>query len=437
MGLETPLYCLAFQLLVFICLEKHRFKYWPIPALMLATTRPEGLFLLLGLLPALFMYKPNTKSTLYSVGLLLATLIAISIARFIYFHDFLPSPFYIKIYPNKFVTGLKYLHNFLTLSYLYAFIIPVGLLAAVQRWDQKKKILFGFITVFYAWVVLAGADDKPFYRHCLPALPLIFILGITTIKTFQDRLAISKKIFIAGLIFLFTYVSLFCSTSRELFTFPFNIIVPNPVTSNFKDFSNSPQSYLDLCINRIKDPARYNHIKHSKEILIGEFIKHNYPKGSTIVYDQMGQAPYTAGTSYFFIDTWGLLDKRIGRFYFRQGSQHSSILKMYDHISRKTISCFFPKTTFLSDQQDAVDYVLEHDPDVIMITGILLAFQKKVPNRLLNDKRFSENYLFKYSIEDWVYVFEKNNLTAKPFYTPPGLKIRTELNAFTPWKNSP
>ena len=437
MGLETPLYCLAFQLLVFVCLEKHRFKYWPLPALMLATTRPEGLFLLLGLLPAFFIYKPNKKSTLWSVGLFLIPLATIFIARFLYFHDFLPSPFYIKVYPNKFITGLKYLHNFLTLSYLYAFIIPVGILALVQRWDQKKKILFFFIAVFYSWVVLAGADDKPFYRHCLPALPLVFIFGTIAIKNFHGRLSVIKKSLITGLLVLFTCASFFGSTSRELFTFPFSIVVPNPVTSNLKDFLNSPHSYLTLCINRVRDPAGYNHIKHSKEVLIGEFVKQNYAEGSTIVYDQMGQAPYTAGMSYFFIDTWGLLDKRIGRFYFQQDSQSSSILKLYDRISRQTVSRFFPETTFLADHQDAVDYVFEYDPDVIMITALLLYFHEKVPNRLLSDKRFSENYILKYSIEDWVCVFEKKDLAAKPFYAPPELKVRTGKDAFTPWESYP
>jgi hypothetical protein len=71
------------------------------------------------------------------------------------------------------------------------------------------------------------------------------------------------------------------------------------VTSNLKDLLNSLQRYLSLCINRIKDLARHKHIK---ELLIGELIKQYYPEGSTIVYEQMGQAPYTAGMSYFFID---------------------------------------------------------------------------------------------------------------------------------------
>jgi hypothetical protein len=72
-----------------------------------------------------------------------------------------------------------------------------------------------------------------------------------------------------------------------------------------------------------------------------------------------------------------------------------------------------------------------------MITALLLYFHEKVPNRLLSDKRFSENYILKYSIEDWICVFEKNDLAAKPFHAPQGLKVRTGRDAFAPWERYP
>ena len=70
MDLETALYCLVFQMLV--C------QYWAITAevlavvaVLLACTRPEGLFLLLGLAGAVYVFRPGTKSILLGLcGLL-------------------------------------------------------------------------------------------------------------------------------------------------------------------------------------------------------------------------------------------------------------------------------------------------------------------------------------------------------------------------------
>ena len=63
MGLETSLYTAVLLLLVLTCMTNKLFFWlWPAVALMLIATRPEGFFLLLGLLPALYFFRERKKS---------------------------------------------------------------------------------------------------------------------------------------------------------------------------------------------------------------------------------------------------------------------------------------------------------------------------------------------------------------------------------------
>jgi len=101
MGLETSLYTMVFLTLVFILINNGFFKYWPIVALILVLTRPEGIFLLLGVMPALYFQKG--KKVILSILIFAFMWMIVIFIRFIYFHDFLPSPFYAKISEDKYI----------------------------------------------------------------------------------------------------------------------------------------------------------------------------------------------------------------------------------------------------------------------------------------------------------------------------------------------
>ena len=436
MGLETALYTLVLLWLIFICLEKKLFKYWPLVSLLLVVTRPEGIFLLLGILPVFYIYKEKRgEIILQAIGFFLV-LFLIMIARFFYFHDFVPSPFYTKIYPQKLIVGLHYLHSFFKLNYIYYFLIPVVFATFTQSWNKKRIILLWFIIVFFAWVALAGADYKPLFRHCLPVIPLIYIYSITVIEESIGDIYLRKKMIAGSYVLCFSLATFLFSTSHTLFSFPFKVAAPNPITYNLKTFMKIPHEYFELLIGRMSKPEKFNHINYSKGILLGEFIKRNYFKGTTLVYDQMGQAPYTAGIDYFFIDSWGLVDKQIGHFCFRIRSKNSPILRFYDTVSANIIRKFFPETEFFNTKGEVLDYIFSYNPDIIMITTIVLYQTDRMPYCLLTDKRLRDNYQLKYSMrKNRILLFEKRGLNKKPLSIPETLPVSRGSEILTGVKN--
>ena len=62
---------------------------------------------------------------------------------------------------------------------------------------------------------------------------------------------------------------------------------------------------------------------------MGRFVHANYPPGTRLVYDQMGQTPYYAGSERMFIDTLGLTDKWIGQYLMIQRSRDQPVLRAY------------------------------------------------------------------------------------------------------------
>jgi hypothetical protein len=159
-------------------------------------------------------------------------------------------------------------------------------------------------------------------------------------------------------------------------------------------------------------------------VLIGEFIKNNYDAGSTIVYDQMGQTPWVAGMEYRFIDTWGLTDKKIGRYYLSSQAEHSRAFWLYDTVSQRVISAIYPETVFYKNKEEVLDYLFSFDPDVIMLTTLLLSDQQKIIFHLLLDERLKAHYVPRILIEDWVLVFEKKNRAGRDLSVPQGLQVK-------------
>ena len=97
MGLETALYTVILLWLISISLnEASCVKYWPAVAALLITTRPEGLFLLSGLIPAFCVYRHKKKALLYSCAAFCVIVLLLFLLRFFYFHEFFQTPFIIK-----------------------------------------------------------------------------------------------------------------------------------------------------------------------------------------------------------------------------------------------------------------------------------------------------------------------------------------------------
>ncbi|MBM4310787.1 MAG: hypothetical protein FJ119_07565 [Deltaproteobacteria bacterium] len=195
---------------------------------------------------------------------------------------------------------------------------------------------------------------------------------------------------------------------------------PTPVRSGVKNFFRDPAGYSKTIIRQIEGPFKSG----SPFELIAEFIAQNYPAGSTLVYDQMGQVPFLAGSGYNFIDSWGLTDKTIGRYYFSQGCHKRKrlVFWLYDTLSKAAVKMYRPEMFYVNSSDGLLDYIFEKQPEVIMITAHCL-FDYKLPRLLCNDPQLQSGYSLRFLLAGHTFVFERNGLKRRPFSKPQGLEI--------------
>ena len=418
MGCETALYTLVFLCLILVCLDKKTFIYWPAMAVPLVATRPEGLLLLAGIVPAFFLYRETKRRAFYSIAVFAIVYLAMLTARFLYFVDLLPSAFYVKIYSGKYLEGLAYVHCFFKDYYMYYFCaLLLFFIWRRSNWQERRSILFGFIIVYLSWVVLGAAEPKIYYRHIIPLIPLLYIYICTGLEHSPGNFSTGTKWVLNLGMIAFGCVGLLLPQTRWI-----DKSVENPVMLSARRLAYDPDEYLRFCLERVKNPAAYNYIDGNAQLVIGEFIKRNYFSGATILYDQMGQTPYQAGIDYYFIDSWGLTDKQIGRYYFHERNRENFILHLYENLSTHLIKRFFPQTTFMYSRQDLLDYVFDRRPDVIMMVSALRSFEDSLPSWLPGDSRFKEQYRRKFLICGTL-IYEKVGLIKKPLDIPEGLSV--------------
>ncbi len=422
LGLETSMYTFIFLSLIFTCLNKRIFLLWPINSILLVLTRPEGAFLLLGLLPVFYFYREWRKKIIYSSLFFVISFITIVLLRLLYFHDFLPSPFYIKIYSGKLSEGFFYIHSFLKDNYIYLLLAPLLYLIWKKcPWERSRVVVLGFIAVYLLWVSLGGSEGifKPFFRYLVPVIPLLYIYSITGIeKVFNTSRAIKQVGCI--MIVLIGCLGLFLPRGYTVAFEP----AGNPFANNIKKFFKSPAVYLNGLLNRVQDPAQFNYAEDGRyqQIRLGEFIKSNYSEGTLLLYDQMGQVPFQAGIEYQFVDSWGLTDIVIGRYYFNKRAGESGFLKLYQSISGSIINRLFPSEKFIYTKDEIIDYIYGKGPDVMLVSAITCYLRDYLPHWIITDSRLKNDYHLKYFTQGTL-VFERNGLEKKPLSIPDGLSV--------------
>lgn len=414
MGLETPLYTLFFLLLVFVCLDRKLFFYWPVSAALLIAARPEGMLIITCLLPFFYAYRGEHRKTRHSFGIFFVLLCVTIGLRLWYFQDFFPTSFYYKIFPGKYRLGVTYINAFLKDYYFYCLLPPLLYFLVKRLGMQGNKVIVpGLIMVHLLWLIMGGADWKPFFRHFVPVIPLVYIyLSAGAAQLCTTNL---KKNAALGAALLFGLVSLITPATRTIIG-----TEPNYVIENFKRFVSTPGDYLTFCAARLSQPTTYtDYNKKDLQILVGEFIKRNYYQGTVLVYDQMGRVPYAAGAGYQFIDSNGLADKRIAHAYFSERSNASIVLRLYDKASSAIIKKLFKETTFVYSRDDILNYIFGKKPEVILCCALI---HMPIFNWLSEDKRFKENYDLKYYMGG-VLFFEHKGLSKKALNVPSGLKV--------------
>lgn len=413
MGMETALYTTLSLFFILVLIDRSLFLWWTLAAILLVVTRPEGIFIVLGMLPPLMLMNVEKKKILIFCALFLGLGLMLIMVRFFYFHDFLPSSFYHKVSPSQYKQGLYYVHMFCRDYFFYCLFLPLAwVLGKRWNWDEKRTIIFWFIIIHVAWVVLAGREfNKPFFRPLVPIIPIIYLYTVTAVGNVLAQSRTAWRYCAYSSMVLFALASLLLSRSY----WQLHVPIANPVRKNVRHLYQNP-SLSAVYRDRIAQPLR------SRQVLVGEFISRNYAKETTLAYDQMGAVPYRAGIEYCFIDTSGLTDKTMGYYYFHQRCKGSHLLSLYENVLRWCIRAISPEATFCDTTDAAIDYLLKRDPDLVLVWELLLRIKHNLTTALVSDRHFQKSYRLAYYMNG-TFFFEKKRLARKPLDIPGGLSL--------------
>jgi hypothetical protein len=430
-GLETPAYTLAVIWLVLAWVDRKLFRYWAAPAVLMLLSRSEGLFVLIPLIPFLWLNRQRKREIQASLAILASAMLLLTAFRFAYFHDLLPSPFY-----WKFGFGRLYafggLHSFLWQSQGY-YLIAIILLAIWRRsyWNAGRVVLFGFVLVLAAWSVIAR-DHMPYYRHLVPAVPLFYVVVATAISDLIRAEQVRVKALVSA---CFAAFAIWMPLSSDTISY-FGQPVSSPIRPAVLSFCSDPGRFVGAVGEKMIQPTTRNHLDDLAErasrigvnyqVLVGEFLRRRYPDESVIVYDQMGQTAFYAGHDKMFIDSTGLANKKIGHFYFYSRVQERPVLRLYYATLKWICTQFFPEERFIETSEEALDYLFGRGPDVVIVnvTFIRNLAPPFVPRLLLRDERLGREFERKFRLAHVVLVHERKGIQTKSFTPPRGLSVK-------------
>jgi len=421
-GLETPFYVLVVLGLVHVAVDAKRLRFWPLLAIALLLARPEALLVLLPLLAAFHLHREPWRRSATSLAIVALAALALLAARVLYFGDALPQPFYTKMSPEG-GSGWRSVHGFLRGSYLYLFALPI-LAVAWRRsyWEPRRIVLLSFIAVLVLWSSLM-AEQKPYHRHLAPALPLLFVLVVSS----AERLARPGSL--VGARLLYAYAAAFLVASSLLSAPPRSNapgrIDPNPIVRASARFAGAP----GVEASRLRDLLRHpDAIDVTYQSLIGDFVRLNYPPRVVVAFDQMGKAPYRAGLDTTFIDLLGLTDRTIGYFYFSARATRSPLLRLACAFSERVAGsrCANPHSARV-----VLDYVFGRQPDVILLNQyVIKRLPQTVPALISRDPRLSRLYEPRWLLGGLVSLYERKGLEERALRVPEGLPAhRTPFRA--------
>jgi hypothetical protein len=376
-GLETPLYLFSLLWLINVLLDDRYKKYWYVPAISVFFARPEGLAILAALIP-FFIAERRHSIILHRGFVCLSGIVFLAtLARFIYFQDFVPHPFYSKIVDHS-GSGIGQAVRLFAEEFYWLLLIPC--LAALFRksfWRKESVYLLSFLGITFLWGI-GRTELKPYNRHLLPFLPVLYLFAVFCIDQFAHRRTLVHCSFFLGLIFA-AYNLLYLQTPE-----PAGKSHLNPV-QEYLEYIGSPGNYLhrlqDLAAERDFDATTGKakifgepfRIRSNWQFLIGQYVHDNYPKGTSIVFDQMGQAPWYSGPDMVFIDSWGLTDTNIGYASFSSQLDHKNIvlIGLYRSIRNQLLDYVWGKRNATTSIEGAIDYIFEQKPDVIIISDFI------------------------------------------------------------------
>ena len=121
---------------------------------------------------------------------------------------------------------------------------------------------------------------------------------------------------------------------------------------------------------------------------LGLWIKENFSSDTTIAYGQLGQVPYFSGNKYYFIDTFGLMDRKIAYLY-KKGRQ-TILSSFFSQMLGRGREKYQAED---DTHKEITHYVLSKKPDIIMVLGFLSHWLPWV--YLWDEPYFKDTYVLK------------------------------------------
>lgn len=426
-GLETPLFVFALLWFLDVLTDKQKIQRWYIVAFFVFCSRPEGFLMVTAITPWLLLERKTIQSFWKTVGIFISLCLLLFIWRLWYFHDLLPHAFYQKIGGDilrSFGDMLHYsLWNGLPLLLVFAALAMFN----GKNWRRDYIPLLLLLGVTTWWGVM-GADWKSFNRQLGSWLPFVFLLMMIFISRAAPK-PWFKQVLLMVLAIYATYLFRFSP-----YTSSNGNVMRAPNYNCLELLKKDPSLYIHNVVSATRDPEGYftqeeptlagDHIGFNRNATVGRFIKANYPEGITVIFDQMGQAPWYAGLDKTFIDNTGLTDKMIGYYTFNEKSRQSQVFNGYKHFLLLLKQTFWPEEQFAYSKVEIVDRLFAANPALILVREKYVQSQ---PNTIIgmmyHDKRF-DNYRRSYRINKRDVIYERKDLPANNNpVVPPGALV--------------
>lgn len=413
-GLETAQFVFVLLWLLDWLTDKNKIRHWWLPAFAVFCSRPEGFLMVAAVLPWLWLERKTMQGFWRTVGIFLCLCAALFLWRLWYFHDLLPHAFYQKIGGNMQQSLYDLWRYGLWNGLWFWLLFAVVMLVKTKSWQRNMIPLLLLLAVTTLWGII-GADWKSFNRQLSSWLPFLFLfLAMGLSKT--SRTGLLKH----GLMILLSIYSL-------------AVFVYSPYTSsggqvkaapNFGClglFFENPAKYFRNVVSATTEPERYfkqkeptlagDHIGFNRNATVGRFIQQNYPQGITVIFDQMGQAPWYGGLDKTFIDNTGLTDKQIGYFAFQEKARFSVVFGLYRKVLWALKKSFWPEEIYKTSRPEMVERLFAENAELVLVRE---RYVENQPNSILGwmvrDARFAENYREAYRINKRDRIFERRTL---------------------------
>jgi multisubunit Na+/H+ antiporter MnhB subunit len=429
-GLETAFYWFT-VLWLLTCVTSPVWRhYWAIPALAVLNARPEGFLMVAAVLPYLVVCVRHESYFWRNAVVVFVCTLAVTAWRFWYFHDLLPHPFYFKVNDD-------HTHHFKNLL-IYGWHSGWLLLAAValpgvfSRWHRQDLALLGLLVMAVLWNVYVP-EDKAFNRHMGILVPFVSITALMLLARWLPVRFWARNGAVVVMTGLCVFTLLF---SRYVH---FNDSHPAPFIANFSRAVLQAGSYWPEVGKLIRDPDHFDDnpqrlgifsIRYNLISSVGDFVRSNYADDVTVVYDQVGQAPWYAGSKTIFIDNLGLCYRDIGLLRFRPFAEASVLYSLYDTFLQGLLNIFWPDEQRYFSEEQVMQRILEKQPEVLIIRKPYL---RNAPDSLfgkfLRLPAVAEGYQARYLLNGREIVFERVQNTQKfSRYTgqpvvPPGATV--------------